>query len=745
LDVSDVKSTLDVGASPERGGQEHLTPSPQYPTALEAPDFPFEHLSEIAELESWRKEINRPIYHLHKWWAQRLGSVFRAIAIAAFVPRGADILDLFYKPLSIADKIIFDPFMGSGTTVGEALKLGARAIGRDINPVAHFVVKTSLGRYRREEVLSEFQSIEADVAPEIRQYYQACLADGSITDVLYYFWVKSVPCPECTVPVDLFSTYQFVHHAYPGKHPLGRALCPKCSAIVPTDAASTRSRCPECGYAFDVHLGPANGTSATCPACLKEFQILKAVQLRDGTPAHRLYAKAIVGRDGRKDYVRIEASDLALYETARAELQKRDDWFPRVGIAPGYNTDQARNYGYHFWHQMFNDRQLLALGTLAHRIRKISDEPLRGLFACLFSGALEFNNMFASFKGEGTGAVRHMFSHHILKPERVPLEANPWGTPKSSGSFSTLFQSRILRALEYRDRPFELRPVYTRGHWHGEKVYDLSRPIGDDVFETYEDFNATSGRMYLSCGDSGVTDIPDNTVDAIITDPPFFDNVHYSELADFFHIWQRHLDVTRSPTMTTRHQNEVQTADPTAFGERLARVWREAHRVLRPGGLMSFTYHHSKTIGWKAILESLVSAGFVITATQPIKAEMSVAQPKHQAKEPINLDIVIACRKRGEVEIASTPRTQLLSVSRAAAAAQARRFGVVARSLSRNDIRVILMAQLIRALSHCTGEDSVDLLGEGSTDIEAAIEEIYGTYNTDAAESSRFKTQFQRL
>ena len=86
---------------------------------------------------------------------------------------------------------------------------------------------------------------------------------------------------------------------------------------------------------------------------------------------------------------------------------------------------------------MFNDRQLLCLGILADRIRSIESETMRDLFTCLFSGVLEFNNMFASHKGEGTGAVRHMFSHHILKPERTPLEANPWGTPRSSGAFST--------------------------------------------------------------------------------------------------------------------------------------------------------------------------------------------------------------------------------------------------------------------------------------------------------------------
>src|SRR5205809_4237969 len=89
-------------------------------TALEDPSFPFEHLSDIAELESWRKEINRPIYHIHKWWAQRLGSVFRAILISAFAPPDTDILAAFYTRPRPSKRVVFDPFMGSGTTVGEA-------------------------------------------------------------------------------------------------------------------------------------------------------------------------------------------------------------------------------------------------------------------------------------------------------------------------------------------------------------------------------------------------------------------------------------------------------------------------------------------------------------------------------------------------------------------------------------------------------------------------------------------------
>ena len=161
------------------------------PRAIEDESFPFEVLSDIADIESWRKEINRPPYHIHKWWAQRLGSVFRAMVIGAFAPKGVDLLGLFYQPVRIPDAIVFDPFMGSGTTVGEAAKLGARAIGRDINSVAHFLVKNALAVHDRGALLREFRAIEHDIAERLRRFYRAVLPDGTRVDVLYFLLGES--------------------------------------------------------------------------------------------------------------------------------------------------------------------------------------------------------------------------------------------------------------------------------------------------------------------------------------------------------------------------------------------------------------------------------------------------------------------------------------------------------------------------------------------------------------------------
>ncbi len=701
-------------------------------TAIEQPSFPFEHLSVIAELESWRKEINRPIYHIHKWWAQRLGSVFRAILISAFSPPGTDILAEFFNWRFPSNSVVFDPFMGSGTAIGEAIKLGFRVVGQDINPVSHFLVKNALTAHNRRKILEEFEAMEADTAPTLRHFYQTRIAtdlfpDGLEADVLYYFWVKVLACPGCGQDLDLFSRYIFSQHAYPKKYPSCKALCPNCGAINTVGFDTEKTACAECRVTFNPQAGPAQGLNACCPKCKKLFAIARTVKATKQPPRHRLYAKMVLLQNGQQQYARITPDDLALYDEAERPLRRKKDAYPVVPIQPGYNTNQALGYNYTHWHLMFNARQLLCLSILADRIRRIEEPRTRQLFACLLSGCLEFNNMFASFKGEGTGAVRHMFAHHILKPERTPLEANLWGTPKSSGSFSTRFESRVLRALDYQKLPFEVRPVQANGRIVGEKVLKTSHPIEVDVAESYADFSGQK-RAYLACGSSSKTDLPHRSVDAVVTDPPFFDNVHYSQLADFFHVWQRHIlgeDGVRT-CPTTRSPDEVQQGEADTFEQRLGAVWRECHRVLRDDGLLIFTYHHSRPEGWRCVLHALADAGFIIVAVHPIKAEMSVAAPKAQAKEPIDYDIIMVCRKRRKNgAILPLGFASVLEEATTDAMAQVMRLRACKRPISRNDARIILMAQVLLHLSN-QPVTCPDPIKEHDAELEQAIDAVYG-------------------
>lgn len=662
--------------------------------------FPFEQVSEIAEIESWRKEIYRPVYHVHKWWAQRLGSIFRATILGAAVPKGSGIMELFYEPIRLPGVVVFDPFMGSGTIVGEAQKLGCTVIGRDINPVAYRAVYAALGPVDRREVHECYKRLEADVGRKICELYRSVDSDGRSCDVLYFFWVKVLPCPACGERVDLFSKYVFATHAYQERNPDAKIVCPECSDVINGRYDVTDIAC-RCGARFNPQEGPAKRTTAICRRCKHEFPIAKTARLANRPPNHRLYAKLVLRSDGTKEYIRATKEDLATYEAASQQLKALGPQLPRVPISDGYNTRQILNYGYRHWNELFNERQLLSLTMLASAIRDLPESSARGALAVLFSGVLEFNNMFASYKGEGTGAVRHMFSHHILKPERTPIEANPWGTPKSSGAFSTLYSSRWLRALDYREAPFEIAVEYSGTRKLGRKVVGVSPPMGGPIVERYPKRGLKPGSTYLSCGDSSTTDLPDKSVDLVITDPPFFDNLHYSELADFFFVWQQLYfgSGASNGICTTRRDTEVQDTDATAFAEKLRRVFAECYRVLRDEGLLVFSYHHSREDGWTAVAQAVIGAGFTIVQSQPVKAEMSVAAPKSQAKEPIDLDVLIVCRKRRSDPRARCNDDEALRRACTSATQMVGRFNQVGRKLSRNDVRVTLLSQILVELS----------------------------------------------
>ena len=715
-----------------------VTPQSDNPAAkraIESDGFPFEELSRIAEAESWRKEIYRPSYHIHKWWAQRLGSVFRGILIGALTPVGADTLSLFYSPVRFPDAVVFDPFMGSGTTLGEALKLGGRAIGRDINPVSYLQVHTALTLSNMTALEAAYREVAADVAETISGYYRTRLPDGTTVPVLYYFWVMHTPCPDCAARVDLFSSYIFAKHANPDRRPRVQVVCPRCGAIAPEKHGARVLTCAQCGHCFDAATGPAKGKWAECSHCHCRFAIAQAIRQTGRPPAYRMYAKLILTAEGGKEYHPVNPYDEALYARAVAALRCAPYPLPQEPIMPGYNTDQAINYGFKYWRQLFNARQLLCLSLLANRIQGIEDEALRGALTCHFSGVLEFNNMFASYKGEGSGAVRPMFYHHILKPERMPLEANIWGTPKSSGSFSTLFDSRLLRAARYAQDPFELAGPRGAGSKSSGKVAGISESLlkTANCF-SYEQF-ARGGRLFLTCGDAAETGLPALSVDAVITDPPFFDNVHYSQLADFFHVWQRLIlgDFLCPRRETTRSPAEVQNADVKWFTRRLAAALQEAVRVLKDDGILVFTYHHSRWEGWASVLEALTFAKLSITACHPVKAEMSVAIPKSQAKAPINFDIILACRKNRNCA-GGTEKTGDLLLGPAVERAknQIKRLRQAGWQLSRGDAGVVVMAQVIAELSRQSPANMAGkAYGELETSVIKAIDEIHdqGTIN----------------
>lgn len=669
------------------------SPRTPRPLLIETDAFPFEFLSQLAERESWRKEVHRPIYHVHKWWAKRLGSIFRGVLLGSTSPDGAELSSMFYQPADANGLVVFDPFMGSGTTIGEAHKLGLTALGRDINPVAVAGVRTALGPMDRASLEDAFASLARGVGKRILALFRSIDGKGRPCDVLYFFWVMQAPCPICREPVDLFPSWVIARNAYPSRKPEVQILCPSCGDIFPGLHGEQKATCRTCQVEFNPEHGQAKGAKGTCRHCRRDFSILDAIAATKARPRFRLYGKLVLTGNGRKEYLAATDTDQANCQACSRQLEtdarQGKVWLPTLALQPGYNTRQAMSYGFTAWRDFFNDRQLLSLGWLHAAIINIADGQARDALLTLFSGVLEFNNLFASYKGEGTGAVRHMFSHHILKPERTPIEANPWGTPKSSGAFCNLFRSRLLRAFEYRQAPTEIN-----GRIKG--IAKVSSPPFSGVVEPAwpVDGGFKTRGIYLSCGDSGQTGLPDGSIDLIVTDPPFFDNVHYSELADFFHAWQQ-LRPPIGESVTTRSSAEVQDSDANHFARKLQAVFRECNRILKADGLLVFSYHHSRDEGWTSLAAAVLGAGFVIVNTQPVKSEMSGATPKSQTKEPIQLDVVIVCRKQATAEFIPSTIAGALEAARS----KIERLYAAGFELSRNDRKIVLFGQLMTTLT----------------------------------------------
>ena len=612
-------------------------------------DFPSVAISEIAEQESWRKEINRPLYHIHKWWATRLGSVFRAITLAALSDSDAQIWDSFYERHSLTGKVVLDPFMGSGTTLGEAVKLGARAIGCDINPISTFLVRQAFARVSQTELRATFEKLEREVASDISRYYETSdPISGESIPVLYFFWVKVLDTPDGE-EVSLFTNYVFAQDSYPKKKPQAQIVCPTCWNLLEGRYDSTACVCPHCRHSFNPQEGPATGQYVTTPGGKRHR--IKDLLPKDGTPPrHRLYALLALRSDGQKVYLPVRPADHALYEEAKTRLDTESLPLPTLAVRPGHNTNQARGYNYLLWRDFFNSRQLLCLGLLLRAILRIENDAVQEQLLCLFSSTLEFNNMFCSFKGEGTGAVRHMFSNHILKPERTPLENSIWGTSKSSGTFLTLFESRLIRAKRYLDSPFE---VAFERNLFGEKTISekvvASGPIDVSQTSSWEEFSANDQAILILNGNSAILPVPDSSIDAVVTDPPYFDFVHYSELSDFFFAWLAPILKSRYDWFDrddSAHPGEVQHKDPRAFAQQLALVFSECYRVLKDDAVLAFSFHHSRPEGWAAIYEAVIEAGLSFVAAHPVHAELRASSPKSAAKDPISVDAILVCKKR---------------------------------------------------------------------------------------------------
>ncbi|MHA2163220.1 MAG: hypothetical protein ACXABF_12435, partial [Candidatus Thorarchaeota archaeon] len=246
------------------------------------------------------------------------------------------------------------------------------------------------------------------------------------------------------------------------------------------------------------------------------------------------------------------------------------------------------------------------------------------------------------------GFITDIFRTHSFSPSMAPVEANCYDTSKGRGAF-TAFVNLVIEGKEYCRNPFERIDGK-----NGMVKIDIGSDITSEVAETYAELN-TRKSVFLNCGSSEIIPIPNKSVDIVVTDPPYFGNVMYSELSNFFYVWLRmslrhrytHYEDEFVPNESEIIENRVQKKGKREFLQGLTRVFRESTRVLKDRGLFVFTFHHKKVDAWAALLQAVLNSELYVSAIHPVRSEMKASTHLYDM-DNITMDMVIVCKKRLE-------------------------------------------------------------------------------------------------
>ncbi len=569
--------------------------------------FPEESANKLAALESYNKHLYRPNTYLHKWWARRSGTTFRYILKQ--LQHNSTKRD-FYQPGSLEGKIIFDPMMGGGTTLHEAIRMGANVIGVDIDPIPVLQTKASLhlSPLRNKKIIfyQFLRALRDRLAALYRTACPTCEKEAEIQFVLYGLR-RQCSCREVLFVDDLLLRQGNDHDVH---------ICPRCRGVF----TGPEHRCRSVANRPLV----AKGTKR-CEKCHGAF-----VDILDEPFPERYVPLVIVGTCAKHGgfFKTVTQNDQQLLAQSRVLAQQlkfgdsQDFCVPR-----GPKSDALLNRGINTFYELFTPRQLLYLNTSLNLLSELSNGD-RLWMALLVSTSLEFNSLLCGYKGgdiRRPGAIRHVFSHHAYSFPYTALENNPIFSGNTSGTLNRLFNDRILRAGQWAIQPVETRIVGDRR----VKVPVVGEIDGGEAVSDWESLSEGERRLLILQDDSATINIPENIVDYVVTDPPYYDSVQYSDLSNFFRVWlslflPHEADWNYNPLASAVSEGTVSAG--RKYGEVLAQIWKTCSRALKKeDGRLIFTFHHWRHEAWAELTLSLKKAEFVLVNRYVVFSENPIS------------------------------------------------------------------------------------------------------------------------
>jgi adenine-specific DNA methylase len=654
-------------------------------------DFP---LKEVSEESVKEKNIRHGhISTLHIWWARRPLAASRATTYAALIPAPNNDEELREKLKFVAELSkwenslnqqligkarkeildffdgrvprVLDCFAGGGSIPLEALRLGCETYALEYNPVAVLILKAALEypqkysnlkvRIEKAEQKTLSGEVEAKEVPkllydvqkwgnwvleearkEIGRFYPPD-PDGSIP--VGYIWARTVKCqnPSCGAEIPL------VRQTWLAKKENKKVAY----KIIPRGNKVKF----EIREGKEIDFDPSRGTVAKakvlCPCCnsgLSDKDVRK--QFQEGKSGQRMIAVVLHNpKKHGKTYRLAEDKDIEVFREAEKYLEKkRQELYEKWGYDPVPNESlppketlgfRVQRYGILKWSDLFNSRQKLALITFVEKVKQAQEKMLaEGYEKEYMKTVITYITLCISkFATTSNSICRWNDNSESIagKPDQSPTLEMKWDYPESNpfsgltGSFTNHFNSILKVRYPIDHIPNRITVL---------QLSATSMPYFDDYF------------------------------DAIITDPPYYDNVPYSYLSDFFYVWLKRMlgdsyqDLFATPLtpkseeiVAYSHHDGGFEAGKKFFEDMITKSFQEIHRVLKPNGIVVIVFAHKSTEAWETIINSLLKSGLVLTASWPVHTER---EARLRAKESAALasSVYMVCRKRSEEKVA---------------------------------------------------------------------------------------------
>jgi adenine-specific DNA methylase len=528
---------------------------------------------------------------------------------------------------------ILDPFAGGGGIALEALRLGCETYASDYNPVSVLIMKCTL-EYPQKYVASSslpgglaidqpnplIEDIEKwaklvrdEVERDIGGFYPN---DDDGSSPIGYFWARTIPCqnPACNAEIPLMRQYW-----------LAKKDTKKVALYPDTSGGRIKFKIVGTGYEkiprdFDPEKGSVSRGIVTCPVCSSVIDGDTTKALFGSRRSGEKMMAVVLRKDDSpgKKYRLPNDADMKIFKLAEGFLQDKKrrllaEWgldpVPDEPIPPKKSHravgSQLPLYNFQSFGDLFNSRQKLALVTFVEKVRLAHEK--------MISEALD---------AEYATAITTYLGLAVDELARFTSSLNPWKVD-AEAIVHVFGRQTLAMVWDY----VENNPLGGHGGTWDHRLAEM--------MDTVKNVSSFGRPGHIEQGTATRLSYADGSFDAVFTDPPYYDNVPYSYLSDFFYVWLKrslaHLYPNLFSTPLTPKAEEIVAyqyipegyeSSKEFFEKMLEKSFKQISRVLRPNGLAIIVYAHKSTAGWETLINSLLGSGLVVTGAWPIHTEM---------------------------------------------------------------------------------------------------------------------------